>query len=107
MRNLRSFCTILNLALLGMVYSVTVNAQVLVPLPDKPPIPKDNPMTPEKIELGKMLFFDPRLSSTGSVSCNSCHNLIAGGDDSRPISVGIEGKVGVRSAPTVWNAAFH
>lgn len=76
------------------------------PLPKSPPIPKDNPMTPAKIELGKQLYFDPRLSKTGTVSCNSCHNVMAGGDDNRAVSVGVEGKKGDRSAPTVWNAAF-
>jgi cytochrome c peroxidase len=75
-------------------------------LPEKPPIPADNPQTLNKIELGKILFFDPRLSSTGTVSCNSCHNVMEGGDDSRPVSVGVEGQKGGRSAPTVWNSAF-
>ena len=67
----------------------------------------DNPQTPEKIALGKQLFFDPRFSSTGTVSCNSCHNVMAGGDDSRSVSTGVHGKTGPRNAPTVWNAAFH
>jgi cytochrome c peroxidase len=76
-------------------------------LPDKVPVPANNPMTPEKIELGKQLFFDPRLSSTGTVSCNSCHNVMAGGDDNRAFSVGVKGQLGGRGAPTVWNAAFQ
>ncbi len=76
-------------------------------LPDQPPIPADNPMTPEKIELGKQLYFDPRLSISGTVSCNSCHNVMAGGDDNRNFSVGIKGLLGDRSSPTVWNAAFQ
>lgn len=76
-------------------------------LPQKAPEPADNPSTPAKIELGKMLFFDPRFSSTGTVSCNSCHNLMEGGDDSRQVSMGVHGRAGDRSAPTVWNAAFH
>jgi len=75
-------------------------------LPDAAPVPEDNPMTPEKIELGKMLYFDPRLSSTGTISCFSCHNLAEGGDDHRPTSVGVHGQTGGRNAPTVWNAAF-
>ncbi|NOX44045.1 MAG: cytochrome-c peroxidase [Gammaproteobacteria bacterium] len=75
-------------------------------LPAVPPIPKDNPMTPEKIELGKQLFFDPRLSKDGTVSCNSCHNVMAGGTDSRSVSVGVDAQKGGRSAPTVWNAAY-
>ena len=76
------------------------------PLPEKPPIPKDNPMTKAKIELGKQLFFDPRLSKDGTVSCNSCHNVMASGTDNRPVSVGVDAQKGGRSAPTVWNAAF-
>jgi cytochrome c peroxidase len=76
------------------------------PLPKKPPVPNDNPMTPAKIELGKQLFFDPRLSKDGTVSCNSCHNVMASGTDNRPVSVGVEAQKGGRSAPTVWNAAF-
>lgn len=75
-------------------------------LPRLPPIPADNPQTESKILLGKTLYFDPRLSSTGTISCNSCHNLMAGGDDNRPHSVGVEGKQGSRSAPSVWNSAF-
>jgi len=75
-------------------------------LPDQPPIPADNPQSEAKIELGKTLFFDPRASSTGVVSCNSCHNVMEGGDDSRPNSFGVHGKQGGRGAPTVWNAAF-
>ena len=75
-------------------------------LPDTPPIPADNKMSAEKIELGKQLFFDPRLSVDGTVSCNSCHNVMASGTDNRPVSVGVMGKKGGRSAPTVWNSAF-
>ena len=76
-------------------------------LPDVAPAPKDNPTTAEKILLGKMLFMDPRFSSTGTVSCNSCHNVMEGGDDSRTVSMGVHGKTGGRNAPTVWNSAFH
>jgi cytochrome c peroxidase len=75
-------------------------------LPDRAPEPVDNPTTTEKVELGRMLYFDPRFSSTGTVSCNSCHNLMLGGDDNRAFSMGVHGKTGGRSAPTVWNAAF-
>mgnify|MGYP001549926045 FL=1 len=75
-------------------------------LPTKAPEPSANPGTPAKIELGKMLYFDPRLSSTGTVSCFSCHNVMEGGDDHRPTSMGVHGQLGGRNAPTVWNAAF-
>jgi len=60
-----------------------------------------------KVELGKKLYFDPRISKSGAISCNSCHNVMAGGDDNRPHSVGVGGKLGGRSAPTVWNSAFY
>ncbi len=76
-------------------------------LPNVAPAPKDNPTTAAKVTLGKMLYMDPRISSTGTVSCNSCHNVMEGGDDSRAVSMGVHGKLGGRSAPTVWNSAFH
>lgn len=91
--------------LIGLIFASQAFAQEA--LPDKAPVPKDNPMSKEKIELGKQLFFDPRLSSTGAISCNSCHNVMAGGDDARAGSVGVRGQVGGRSSPTVWNAAFQ
>ena len=77
------------------------------PLPDKVPVPADNPMTPQKIELGKMLFFDPRLSMDGTISCNSCHNVMFHGGDGRAVGAGIHGQRGGRGSPTVWNAAFY
>ena len=75
-------------------------------LPQQAPAPADNPSSAEKIELGKMLFFDPRLSSSGTVSCFSCHNVMEGGDDQRSVSMGVHGQTGGRNAPTVLNAAF-
>src|SRR3546814_4363778 len=70
-------------------------------LPEQAPAPADNPTTAEKVELGKMLFFDPRISSTGTISCASCHNVMEGGDDHRPTSMGVHGLQGGRNAPTV------
>ena len=67
----------------------------------------DNPITREKIELGKMLFFDPRLSASGVISCNTCHNLGTGGDDNLPTSVGHGWQKGPRNSPTVLNAVFN
>jgi cytochrome c peroxidase len=75
-------------------------------LPDKAPEPADNPTTPAKVELGRMLYMDPRFSATGTVSCNTCHNVMLGGDDNRPASMGVHGQMGGRSSPTVWNSAF-
>ena len=94
------------LGLLGSLVSVS-GAGEWQALPETAPAPKDNPTTETKVELGKMLFFDPRFSSTGTVSCFSCHNVIEGGDDHRSTSIGVHGQKGGRNAPTVWNAAFH
>lgn len=77
------------------------------PLPKQVPIPKDNPQTDAKIDLGRELYFDPRLSFTGKVSCNSCHHLDQGGEDGQAVSVGALGKAGRRSAPTLWNVGFE
>jgi len=85
---------------------VSSSSIALEALPMVPPIPADNPMSAAKIELGKQLYFDPRLSIDGTVSCNSCHNVMATGTDNRPTSVGIDGQRGGRNAPNVWNSAF-
>ena len=76
-------------------------------LPERAPAPADNPTTTEKVELGKMLYHDPRISSTGTVACASCHSVMEGGDDHRSVSMGVHGQTGGRNAPTVWNAAFQ
>jgi len=66
-------------------------------------IPADNPMTPAKVELGRQLYFDKRLSRDGSISCATCHDPARGWTDNRPVSLGIRGQKGGRSAPTVIN----
>jgi len=93
-------------AALAVASAVSV-ANAWETLPTEAPAPADNPTTPEKVELGKMLYHDPRLSSTGTVSCASCHNTMLGGEDNRPNSMGVNGQTGGRSAPTVWNSAFN
>ena len=77
------------------------------PLPSTVPALADNVVTPEKIELGKALFFDPRLSASGVFSCYSCHNLTTGGDDNLETSIGHGWQKGPRNAPTVLNAVFN
>jgi len=94
-------------ALLALTMSGTAYSYDWQPLPTEAPAPANNPTTRAKVELGKVLYFDPRLSSTGTVSCNTCHNVMEGGDDSRPNSMGVDGQTGGRGAPTVWNSAFH
>jgi cytochrome c peroxidase len=66
-------------------------------------IPAENPLTPAKVELGRQLYFDPRLSLDGTVSCATCHHPAKGWTDNLPASVGIDGQIGGRSAPTVVN----
>lgn len=77
------------------------------PIPSGSPAVKDNPVTEAKIVLGKMLFFDPRLSSSHLISCNTCHNLGMGGDDNLETSIGHGWAKGPRNAPTVLNAVFN
>jgi cytochrome c peroxidase len=77
------------------------------PLPDAMPAPKDNPTTAPRVTLGKMLFFEPRLSKTNTISCNSCHNLATGGVDNLPTSMGHLAQFGPRNSPTVLNAGLQ
>jgi cytochrome c peroxidase len=63
--------------------------------------------TPERIELGRLLFFDPLLSGDNQISCAHCHHPDRGFADGRDFSIGIRGQRTGRSAPTVWNAAFN
>jgi len=94
-------------AFLLLTALVALPARALEPLPALPPVPAHNPMSAAKVTLGRQLFFDPRLSLDGTVSCFSCHNVVdAGGDDDRATSLGVGGRQGKRSAPTVWNSAF-
>ncbi|WP_310621443.1 cytochrome-c peroxidase [Flexibacterium corallicola] len=77
------------------------------PLPSTIPSVQGHRITPEKIELGKALFFDPRLSASGVFSCNSCHNIATGGDDNMEVSIGHGWQKGPRNSPTAFNAVFN
>lgn len=81
--------------------------KVFKPISADPVVNADNPITEEKVKLGKMLYFDTRLSKDGNISCNSCHNLATGGVDNLPTSPGDNGGFGDRNSPTVLNAAHH
>jgi len=90
---------------LGMPRSLE---QVGVPIAaTRAAIPADNPQTPEKIELGKQLFFDGRLSADGTVACSTCHDPARAFTDGRPVSIGIKGRAGQRNAPTILNALYN
>ncbi len=70
-------------------------------------LPPNNPLTESKIALGKLLYFDKRLSADGTVSCATCHDPVKGWTDQEPVSTGIGGQKGGRNAPTVINATYY
>lgn len=106
----RFLCTVILFAALlctaGLMAESPPGEAEMLGLP-RVPIPEDNPQTPEKIALGKKLFDDVRFSSTGDVSCATCHDLKKAFTDS-PLSVseGIRKLTGTRNAPTVVNSAY-
>jgi cytochrome c peroxidase len=77
------------------------------PIPETAPPPKDNAPSPVKMDLGRMLYFDPRLSASGLISCNTCHNVGIGGADLQETAVGHGWQKGGRNSPTVFNAVFN
>ena len=101
---------LLPLALAGSISAQEKEARdlpaFLGPLP-KPPVPADNPLTPAKIELGRKLYYDPRLSGNGALSCASCHNPALGWSDGLARGIGFNGVVLGRSSPSVLNAAYY
>src|SRR4029079_10878929 len=96
-----------------MGLSATLRSAFGEPEPPKPPFglpdviwPEDNPYTPEKAELGRLLYSDTRLSADHTVSCATCHSPKHAYGDGAPVSTGIKGQKGGRSAPTVINRAY-
>ncbi len=98
----------LKLLVLSILTAVTVEYALAEPLGLPPvPIPADNPQTPDKIKLGDKLFHDSRFSSTGKVSCATCHDKNKAFTDSPlRVSEGINKLTGTRNAPTVLNSAY-
>ena len=78
----------------------------LQPLTPVAVVPEANPLTKAKVELGKQLYFEPRISLDSTVSCATCHNPEKGWTDNLTTSIGINGQVGGRNAPTVLNTAY-
>ncbi len=76
-------------------------------LPERPPEPADNPTTPVKVKLGKLLYFDPRLSGDGSVSCATCHDPNQGWAKKRVMSPAYPENKHFRHSPTVLNVAYN
>ena len=88
-------------ALCSSAFALEAAAQPLAPLPS-PALPKA-----EQVELGKLLFFDPRLSGDGGVSCDSCHDPATGWGDGKALSTGYPGSEYFRNAQTLLNAAYY
>lgn len=76
-------------------------------LPDSPPAPEDNVPNAARVSLGKALFFDPRLSGDGNMSCASCHSPLRGWSDGLPTGRGSKSLVLDRASPTVINTAYN
>lgn len=98
--------SILCLGLLACVAHAAGTERPWQALPAQAPSPASNPTSDAKVELGRMLFHDVRLSESRTVSCATCHALAEGGADHRPTSLGVHGEPDGRNAPTVWNVAF-
>ena len=79
--------------------------QAFAPLPDE--VPAGQASSPALIDLGRMLYYEPRLSKSQKISCNTCHDLAKYGVDGEPTSDGHKGQKGTRNSPTVYNAAAH
>ncbi|MDR6213378.1 cytochrome-c peroxidase [Paracidovorax wautersii] len=92
------------LAVAGLLATGAVQAQAQEPVQ---PLPAVKTIEPAKIELGKKLFFDPRLSKSGFISCNSCHNLSMGGSDNLKTSIGDRWQKGPINSPTVLNSSLN
>lgn len=71
------------------------------------PIPDENPLTVASVELGKKLFFDPRLSRDGSISCASCHHASRAFSDTVVLSIGVDGALGFRNSPSLANVGYQ
>ncbi len=132
MSSLRSSCCVLFLSFLFLTHcskssdkqgektptvsgEITINAkpakdapfiQVPLGLSDDLNIPADNPLTPEKVELGRMLYFDTRLSADNTISCATCHDPQKGWTDQDRTSVGFHKQRGARNSPTVINSTY-
>lgn len=77
------------------------------PLPKQVPVPQDNPLTQAKIQLGKKLFFDARLSRGNTHACNTCHDVTGKGGNQDPLPLGANGERTRRNAPALWNIGFQ
>ncbi len=110
---IRSLCWGLSLLLAGATLAAGADDLMkraqgqFKPIPQTPPVIEGNEATPEKVELGRILYFDPRLSESHLISCQTCHNVGLAGVDLQETSIGHGWQKGPRNAPTVFNAVFN
>ena len=97
-----------------MAHAQDARTQAQEELPPEPPlglddvpVPENNPMTRPKVELGKRLFFEKRISRDGKVSCATCHMPRRGFSNARQYGTGFDGRLTLRNVPTVINAAYN
>jgi len=108
--SLRAFIFFLMFFVVSQAYADDLReraSKTFKPIPETAPDIKGNTATVVKVKLGKMLYFDPRLSSSALISCNTCHNIGMGGMDYQETSVGHGWQKGPRNAPTVLNSVFN
>lgn len=114
-RHVKWLALLLTLVLIPVTYllsesgKVQVDADALKMFAPLPPAmtSSDNPVTEAKVKLGRMLYYEPRLSANQKISCNTCHPLDAYGAEPTRVSTGFKNLKGNRNAPTVYNAAGH
>ncbi len=113
MHRLLFFGSLIALALVAASCSTEHSTEPPIPLVDVPPgfsqqvYPSDNQPTSERVRLGKMLFFSKELSRTRTVSCASCHNQSLAFTDGRATSIGVDGRIGTRNAPSLANVGYQ
>ncbi len=99
----------LRISFISLLLAVCLNADGNLKWlrPSSVPVPLDNKLTAQRVELGKLLYFDTRLSRDNTISCATCHNPDTGWADKESKAVGIEGRRGLRNSPTVLNTAYQ
>jgi len=102
-----SILTVSTLAFASDTELREMSKSMFKPIPESAPELEGNKATPEKLKLGHMLYFEPRLSSSQLISCQTCHNVGLAGGDLQETSTGHGWQKGPRNAPTTYNAVFN
>ena len=103
----KRFNTVFVLAFVVLTFCCSKCDQTDIALYESVPFPKENPISSDKIALGERLFFDKRLSKDNSISCASCHVPSLAFSDGRKVSIGVNGGLTERNAPTLLNVGYQ